>query len=902
MRRIVALLSIVLLLSVQLMAQSVPSPKSHFGFNIGDNYSLTTFTATEAYLKKIAASSNKVKLVTIGKTEEGRNQYMMIVSSPENIKQVQKYKSISQKLARAEALTEADAKELAKEGKAVVWIDGGLHATEVVGIHQWIESMYQIITRQDDETKNILKNTLILFVHANPDGQELVSNWYMRNADTLKRATISLPRLYQKYIGHDNNRDFFMMNMSESKNMSRQQYIEWMPQILYNHHQTGPAGTVVAGPPYRDPFNYVYSPLLITSLDAMGAAMSSRLNAEQKPGYTMKGGSVYSTWWNGGLRTTAYYHNIVGILTEIIGSPTPMNIPLVPQRLIPNSGLPFPIAPQKWYFKNSIDYSISLNYAVLNYAARHKDEVLMNMYRMGKTAIESGNKDNWTLSPNKVELLTEQLKTEKRDTRVDSIALQNFAKIYKAPSLRDPRGYIIPVNQTTSAVAFVNILIQSGIKVHKATTDFVVGGKTYAAGSYIVRTNQAFRAHVMDMFDPQDHPNDFLYPGGPPVRPYDAAGWTPAYTMGVEFDRILDDFNGPFEAIAYGEVQSPKGKMIPSELNTYGYSFPTKDNASFKVINDLLKEGASIYKNKDNYYVGYDEKFENFTNFKNIITKTSNKHGIVFTAVTTKPTDFGNKLQPLRVALWDRYGGSMPSGWVRWILEQYDFDFSLIYAKEINAGNLKDKYDVIVFVDGAIPSVVAGAASPYDEKEPNLDEIPSEFHPMLGKITAEKSIPAIKAFIEQGGNVVTIGSSANLAYHLALPVKNAITEMNNGKERSLPGEKFYIPGSILQVAVAPSIKANWGMNNTADVYFNNSPVFKVQPDAIANGSITPLAWFASDKTLRSGWAFGQAYLQDGVAAFEAKLGKGKVFVYGPEITFRGQTHSTYKMLFNQLYK
>jgi hypothetical protein len=244
----------------------------------------------------------------------------------------------------------------------------------------------------------------------------------------------------------------------------------------------------------------------------------------------------------------------------------------------------------------------------------------------------------------------------------------------------------------------------------------------------------------------------------------------------------------------------------------------------------------------------------------------------------------------------------MPSGWVRWIFEQHHFDFNLIYAKEINAGNLKDKYDVIVFVDGAIPSVLAGTASPYEEKEPSLEEIPAEFHPMLGKITADKSVPALKAFIEQGGSVVTIGSSANLAYHLELPVKNAIVEMNNGKERSLPGEKYYIPGSILQVAVSADIKSNWGMKNKADVYFNNSPVFRVQPDAIASGKITPLAWFASDKSLRSGWAFGQAYLQDGVAAFEAKIGKGKLFVYGPEITFRGQTHSTYKMLFNQLYK
>ena len=323
MRKFVLIFSTILFLNYLVVAQNIPSPKSHFGFSIGDNYQLATFTQTELYLKKLAAVSKKMKLVTIGKTEEGRNQYMVIVSDPNNLAKLDKYQSISQRMARAEGLTDADAKTLATEGKAVVWIDGGLHATEVVGIHQWIESVYQLITRTDEETKRILQSTIILFVHANPDGQELVSKWYMRNSDTLKRSTSNLPRLYQKYIGHDNNRDFYMMNMSESKNMSRQQYIEWIPQILYNHHQTGPAGTVVAGPPYRDPFNYVYDPLLVTGIDAVGAAMSSRLNAEGKPGYTMKSGSVYSTWWNGGLRTTAYYHNIIGLLTEIIGNPTP---------------------------------------------------------------------------------------------------------------------------------------------------------------------------------------------------------------------------------------------------------------------------------------------------------------------------------------------------------------------------------------------------------------------------------------------------------------------------------------------------------------------------------------------------------------------------------------------------
>ena len=881
-------------------AQNIPSPKEHFGFNVGDNYHLATFTQTEAYFKKVALASNKVKLQVIGKTEEGRNQYMIIVSDPNNIKQLAKYKSISQKLARAENLSDAEAKQLSKEGKSVVWIDGGLHATEVTGIHQLIQTLYTVLTRDDEETKNILKSTIILFVHANPDGQELVSNWYMRNKDTLKRSTENVPRLYEKYIGHDNNRDFFMLNMSESKNMSRQLYIEWMPQILYNHHQTGPPGTVVAGPPYRDPFNYVYDPLLVTGIDALGAAMSSRLNAEGKPGYTMKAGSVYSTWWNGGLRTAAYYHNIIGLLTEIIGNPTPSKIPLVPNRLIPNSATPYPITPQKWYFKNSIDYSVSLNYAVLNYASRYKDELLYNIYTMGKHSIDAGSKDNWTLSPKKVELLNETFKSEKKEIKGDTLPVDYFAKVYNSKDLRDARGYIVPANQTTSAISFINILIYSGIKVQKATVEFKVAGKTYPAGSYIVKTNQAFRPHVLDMFEPQDHPNDFQYPGGPPVRPYDAAGWTPAYTMGISFDRILDDFDGPFENIAYGEVQFPKGEVLESKNNVIGYTFSTKENAAYIALNDLLKQGANVFKAKDEYYVGYSEKFKDFNSFKSLIDDLSKENGIVFNAVNTKPSNAQQILKPLRIALWDKYGGSIPSGWVRWIFEKYHFPYTLLYSKQIDADNLNDKYDVIVFVDGAIPALKS-ESSPWEEKEPKEDEIPNEFKDRLGKITAQKSIPALQQFLNNGGRIVTIGSSANLAYHLNLPVKNALVEMVGGKEKSLPGEKFYIPGSVMQVDVDNNYAPNWGMNNKADVYFSASPVFKLSPEAIAQKQVTPLAWYASATTLRSGWAFGQAYLQDGVAAFEANVGKGKLFVYGPEITFRGQTHGTYKMLFNQLY-
>lgn len=888
------------------IAQSIPSPKEHFGFNIGDDYQLANFTQTEAYFKKLSASSNRTKLVEIGKTEEGRNQFMLIVSSPENIKNLSKYKEISQKMARAEGLTAAQAKAHAAEGKAVVWIDGGLHANEVVGAHQLIETAYNLVSRNDKETTQILDKVIVLMTHANPDGQELQSDWYMREKDPKKRSLSGLPRLYEKYAGHDNNRDFFMLNLKETQNMGRQLFVEWLPQIMYNHHQTGPAGTVVAGPPYRDPYNYVFDPIILTSIDAVGAAMHNRMNVEAKPGYTQRGGSVFSTWYNGGLRTTTYFHNMIGLLTEITGSPTPSEIPLVPSRLLPNGDSPNPVLPQKWYFKNSIDYSVSLNYAVLNYAQRYSDELLYNIYTMGKNSIDRGSKDTWSFSPKKIEAIN---KAYQKDNKVNinnqaneysgrgaGMPVKYLDTVMKATENRDPRGYILSADQPafTTAIRFLNALIRTGISVQKATAPFTVAGKNYPAGSYVVKTDQAFRPHVLDMFEPQDHPNDFKYEGGPPVAPYDAAGWTLAYLMNVKFDRILDKFDGPFEKLPYGELLKPTPKALP---NGSGYTLTAAANESFLAVNELLKGGADVYRNPadGSFYVPASAKA------KSILDKAEHGFGMRITAAQ-KPAN-AIKIAPARIALWDTYGGSMDSGWIRFIMEQYHFDATVIYPSDIDAGKLKDKYDVIIFVDGSIPAYSATPApSRAGIGAPPAESIPAEYRNRLGRVTQDKSIPQLKAFLEAGGEIVAIGTATNLATHLNLPVRNALVEIVNGTERRLPAEKYYVPGSVLRVAVDTKQYANWGLDSATDVYFDNSPVFKLSADAVSSGKVKPLAWFPNAAPLRSGWAWGQSYLQDGVTAFEANYGKGKLFAFGPEITFRAQTHGTFKWMFNQLYK
>jgi hypothetical protein len=890
-------LAAALLIAPALGAQGhITTPKEALGANFGDDYFLASYKQMSAYWRTLDRESDRMVLHEMGKTAEGRPHLMAIVTSPANHKKLARYKDISSRLAHAEGLTDAQARALAKEGKAVVWIDGGLHATEVVGAQQLGQIVYDMVSKTDDETMRILDDVIILFVHANPDGNDLVADWYMRNPDPKQRSMAQLPRLYQKYIGHDDNRDFFMSTQAETENENRVLYHEWFPQILYNHHQSGPAGTVVYSPPLRDPYNYNLDPMLILGLQSLGAAMHTRLASEGKGGATMRGGGPYDGWWNGGIRNTATFHNTIAMLTEIIGSPTPMRIPLVLQRQIPSGDIAMPIAPQEWRFKQSIDYSVSLDRAVLDYASRMKENVLFNFYRMGKSSIERGSRDTWTANPRRDGSIAGAM-----NDAADSV---KWAAM-KAPALRDPRGYIIPSNQADfpTATKFVNALLETGITVQRATSDFTVAGKQYPSGSYVVKTAQAFRPHVMDMFEPQVHPDVFPIPGGPPTPPYDNAGWTLAYTMGVQFDRILDGFTGPFEKVGPWNVAPPAGKVV-TMANATGYLTSPRTNDAFVALNRLLKANQEVLRLKSpmtangtsypagSFYVRASPAA------LGVVQTSARQLGISFEGTAAAPPADATRLNAPRVGLWDVYGGSMPSGWTRWLLEQFEFPYERVFAPTLDRGNLNDKYDVLVFVDGAIPGAVGGrrggGAANADSVIPFL---PAEYKDQAGRASVERTLPRLKEFIEKGGTVLAIGSSAtNLAAFLKLPIESQLVE--NGTP--LPRTKLYVPGSVLSARVNTAEPLAFGMTEHTDFFFDDSPVFKLAPDAESKG-VRKVAWFDSKTPLRSGWAWGQSYLENGVVAAEARVGNGKVMLFGPEILQRGQPHGTFKLLFNGIY-
>ena len=900
----------------------ITSPKEQFGFNIGDDYKLANYTQFAQYWRRLATESNRIKLVEIGRTAEGRPQLMSIISSPANLARLDRYRRIASRLARAEGVSETEARSLAREGKAIVWIDGGLHATEVLGAAQLIETTYQLLSRNDAETLRFLDDCIILAVHANPDGMELVSNWYMKDADTLKRS-MNIPRLYQKYVGHDNNRDFYMSNQPETRNINHVLYAEWYPHIVYNHHQTGPAGTVMFAPPFRDPFNFNYDPLVVVQLDLVAASMHSRFEAEGKPGVTMRSGSTYSTWWNGGLRTTPYFHNMVGLLTETIGNPTPQTIPFIPDQQLPRADLPYPIAPQRWHFRQSIDYSVTANRAVLDIASRERENLLFNAWRMGRNSIDRGSRDNWTASPGDIEAVKQAIEKDRATASTvttpgapvgDPIFqfgrgadAKYFEQVLRARDRRDPRGYILSASQPDflTATKFVNTLRYNGVDVLRATAPFSVGGTPYPAGSYVVMAAQAFRPMVLDMFEPQDHPNDFAYPGGPPKRPYDNAGYTLAYQMGVKFDRILDGFSGPFEKIT-GLATPPAGSVTMAS-GAAGFLVSHALNDAFIAVNRALGARADVFvlrsplaTNGRTYPAGtfYITATSATTP---MLAQLARTHGVSAEGTTARPGADAQHLRAPRIALWDQYGGSMPSGHTRWLLEQFEFPYEVIYPQTLDAGNLAARYDVILLPSGAVP-VREGQGRGGNFENNDSASVPAEYRNRLGRISASRTVPQLRRFLEAGGTIVAVGTSATLGMQLGLPMTDALVETTAaGVERPLGGDKFYVPGSVLRVAVDTTRPASYGLPRDVDVFYDNSPAFRLGSDAAARG-VRPLASFPDATPLRSGWAWGQRYLDGAVVAAEARVGKGTLYMFSPEITFRAQPHGTFKWLFNPMFE
>ncbi len=887
---------IALIFSVAIASAAPPSPADTFGFQPGDDYKLASYEQMESYYRQLAAESSRVQLREIGQSALGRSLYLLTISSEENLANLDKYRDISEQLARARVDTET-AEALANEGKAIVWIDGGLHATELAHGQMTPLLAHRVATEESAEMQQIRENVIFLLMPVmNPDGLEIVRNWYESQLGTPFEQT-NPPELYHHYVGHDNNRDFFMNNMPESKAVAQVVYNEWYPQIVYNQHQSSPGYARIVIPPYSDPVNPIIHPGVTTGLNEIGSAMGNRFALEKMPGAISDVG--FSMWWNGGMRTVPYFHNMIGILTETgHDSPSPRiyDPKVFPKTLalranprgvgievdeevsgVPDARVlyPYPWTGGESHFSEAVSFMVTGSIAVLRAASDSRLKWLMNIHRMGQDAIAAGSSGT--------------------------------------------RYYIIPAGQPHDDEArnLVNLLLEGGIEVDRANQSFRAGGERYAEGSFIINAAQAFRPYIVDLLEKQTYPDTRLDPSGAIKPPYDIAGWTLPMQMDVEVNFVSDQFD--FDATRIDGAISIEAGDVRGNAN-FGYALSHASNASIKAVNSLLSDGENVYWSNESFRAGRTtfeagafvvELAGNQTTTR--VEELADALGIDFAGLGSRPSGSLSALSLSRVGLYKSYVAFMDEGWTRWLLEEYGFGPISLTDDDIRSGDLS-KLDAIViphpdgrvFFKDNVGKILTGHAP---------GTMPDEY---VGGLGLEGAY-ALQKFVHEGGTIVTLGDASSFAIgQFGLPIRNVVAGASS--------QDFSIPGSLLRATVDTADPLGYGMSGEVAVNFVNGAAFDVLGQAgcvddllnqrhcreVARGGrplvempsmsrFDSIVNYAAEDMLMSGWAAGTEHIATKSAMARVPHGAGEVIVFGFRPQFRGQPRGTYKLLFNALH-
>ncbi|MFV1987716.1 MAG: M14 metallopeptidase family protein [Gemmatimonadota bacterium] len=841
-------------------AGQVPTPADIIGFAPGEDYKLANYAPIKTYFEALAASTDRMVLEQIGKSTRGEPLYLAAISSPENLARMDRYKEITRTLAYARdpdvgpgsILPEERARELAKEGVAIVWIDGGLHATEVAHGQVMPEMAHHFVTDESPETRRIRENTiLLLMANMNPDGLDIVADWYMSNVGgEFEMARV--PELYHHYIGHDNNRDWYMLTQVETQAVTRQLYHNWFPQIVYNQHQSSPFPGRIWMPPFANPVSPHLDPLLVSSINQMGHSMRKRFDVEGKPG--VNSGIVFDLWWNGSMRGGPDYHNMLGFLTETAGAgyATPRcyaedEIPEtfgpraneLPAR-IPSTNYNNPWMGGCWHIRDAMDYMMTAAKAVADMGARLKEEYLFNQYWMGRRQIERG----------------------------EAAIAGPFAYVLDPKASHDP----------SSVIEFMELMSQSGIEFLRAEEAFSAGGRQFPAGSYVIPP-QAFRPYVVDLMEPKRYPDRRQYPGGPPQPPYDMTGYELRFQMGLEVANVDEPFDMP--SGEWGAVASGVGEVHGD--GDAGFAVHGTSNQVYRALKHRLRDGSGVFRvtrslssATGNVPAGSfwipglagDEARELATGF-----------GLTLTGFRTAPASEAlAAVRAPKVGIYRSYQAAMPEGWTRWTLDQYGFDWENLWNADIREGDLS-RFDVIILPSQRAAGIEAGHSG---------GNMPAEFVGGLGR----EGAAALVSFVEEGGSLVAVDQSIDYAIDaFSLPFRNRV--------RDVPSQDFFIPGSIIRLEVNPEHPLGYGMAEDAVALFARSQVLELtggEPEGVT----TPVCYAESDY-LVSGWTLGgDEYLAGYPALARIERGGGSVVLFAFRPNFRGQPRNTFKLLFNAL--
>ncbi len=823
----------------------VPTPVSVLGHTPGDDFYLADYEDAVRYFHAAAAATDRMKMFAVGKTTEGRDIEIGVISSPANLARLDEYKKNARQLALADNLTDAQARQLAHDSKVIVHIDGGLHSDEVAGGQHSIMLAYKLLSAKNDpEVDAILDNViLVLWPTLNPDGQDMVTHWYRQNVGT-KYEVAPMPWLYQDYVGHDNNRDGYMLNMKESQVLVKAE-LDYAPEIFYCQHQTAPFPARIWIPPFADPISSNISPYVRSWLNVVGTNMTAYLDAHQMPGAISE--TRFDNWYAGFNDWVHVFRNEISFFTEtgLYRYATPRfytvnEFPKETQDLRALSMYSEPWEGGWWRLNDAVNYMIGGSMSVLDLAAKNHETLLFNRYQAAR----------------------------------DNIAH------YKREG---PFAYVISDKQadTPEAGLLAQKMVENGLKVYETKSGFAANGVTYPAGSWVIPMDQPFSGLAKELFERQRYPDEIELGTSKAVDlPYDVTGWTLPLQMGVAVDTVSD----PLTSAQLALLQPVDEAKVPAvEIAGVGDVFviSRQPNASYAVVNEVLKQGGTVAMSKDAIATPQGKERGAFVIRglgRGAMESVAKKFGVSVATLTAVP---GNviPIKKERVGLYRPWAPSIDEGWTRWILENYGFDPKSIYNADMRSSELRARYDVIVLPDMSRDQLMEGF---------HVGMVPGQYAGGIGP----DGVDNLRAFVREGGMLVASNrTAANLIPLMSLPLKDVL--------EGVKSDKFFCSGALLRVnAENGELPVNFGVPEAPVVMFQRGPAF--MPETGFQGAI--LAKYAKGTNpLESGLLLHPEAIEDKAAAVELQYGTGRIVLYGFKPEFRGQSHGTYRYLFNTLY-
>ena len=844
-------------LSSSLLAQT--SPEKFLGFRPGTDRELADYNQIKAYFQRLDQESPKLQLIDIGTSTLKKPMIMAVITAEENMGKLAKYREIVRKLRDPRTLSAQEAKVLAKEGKVILLITCSLHASEIAATQMSMELAYKLVTGDTPfDAEKVLKDVIVLLVPThNPDGNQLVTEWYRKYVGT-KYEGGPMPWLYHHYAGHDNNRDWFMFNLPETRAVSRVLYHDWLPQIHIDEHQMGSTGARLFVPPFMDPPVPNVQPLLWRGVNLCAANMSYDL---QKNGFK---GVVHSRsftgWWIGACDDTSWLHNVVGILSETasvrVATPLYIEPGEIPQSYYEKSmELIDPWPGGWWRLRDVVDYELTLSLSLVRTAYLHKEDFLFNFYQMYKNSVEKRDKN-------------------------------------------EPYAFVIPAAQHDypTTLRMIDILMLGGVEVHEAKAGFVAGGKNYPAGSFVVKLAQPYKPYAWALLERQKYPDLRQYPDGPPVPPYDNAGWTLPLQMGVSCDQVDE----PFEARLEKLEKVPAPAAVKPRAEAAYYVLDCSANAAYGLVFALLKEKAEVYRSKDKIKeAGFEAAAGSFLvkngpEVRKVLPGLIEKWPLRIAEVNNIASIPKEPIRTPRIGLYQSWRGNMDEGWTRYVFDDMGIPYSTIHNDAFKAAkdkkvDLKADYDIVVFADESADIIKTGKPGQTSERARFfMANYPPEYEGGIEK----EGVDALKAFVEAGGILVTLNGACELALKdLQVPARDALERM----ERT----KFFCPTSLLRIEVDNTTPIGYGMPEKAAAMFSDSI-------AIAT-SLPPAEWdrkvvaaYPEKDVLLSGWLLGEDMIARKAAVVDTRCKKGHIILIGIACQSRAQSHGTYKFLLNSL--